>query len=238
MENKQNKTFLCIIPARGGSKGIPNKNLIDINGKPLISYTIEAAKKSNIFDKIIVTTDSFQIAGVALYYGASVPFMRPPELATDESLVQDAVVHTLKYLEKLGESYDYVCLFQPTAPLVLPEDFHNMISLLSSKKADMIISVCPCPCNINWVDTLPPDHSMKDFGPGPVCGTRRQQFQDNYLLNGAIYLGKWDIFYHKKEYYKQNSYAYIMPTERSIDIDTFSDIKIVRLLLKEQNEKS
>lgn len=223
-----NDKFLCLIPARGGSKGIPNKNIIDLNGSPLISYSINAAKKSNIFDEIIVSTDSPKIAEISKEYGAKVPFLRPDKLSEDNSLVEDAIVYTLKRIEK----YDYICLVQPTTPLLIQEDLNNSLNMLLEKKADMIISVSKSPCNVNWIGRLPKSKSMKDFYRDNVCGTLRQFFKNTYILNGAIYFGKWDIFYNKKDYYVQNSYGYIMPEDRSVDIDGFLDLKFVEFLLK------
>lgn len=228
-------TFLCIIPARGGSRGIPDKNIIDINGKPLISYVINAVKKSNICDRIVVTTDSEEIAKVAKEYGADVPFLRPKYLATDESLTGDTVVHALKYIEKNDKKYDYVCYIQPTSPLLTSQDIQNSINLLFDKKADMVVSVGESPINIYWAKHISQDLSMKNFAIN-VCETNKQLFDDTYFLNGALYIGKWDIFYEKKNYYDQKTYAYTMPYERSIDLDNFFDLKLIKFLLKERNK--
>jgi len=223
-------SFLCIIPARGGSKGIPNKNIIDLNGFPLIFYSIKSAKKSNIFDSIIVSTDSKKIATIAKRYGAEVPFLRPKEISGDKSLVEDAIFYTLERIEE----YDYVCLLQPTSPLLTEEDLKNSLNILFDKKADMVISVSKPLCNIDLIGKLGKDGSMKDFHRNNVYGTLRQDFEDKYVLNGAIYFGKWDIFYRKKNYYAQNSYGYIMHEERSIDIDNFLDLELAEFLLKKK----
>ncbi len=221
------KTFLCIIPARGGSKGIINKNIIDINGSPLISYSIKLAIHSKIFDRVVVSTDSQEIAIIAKFYGAEVPFLRPCHLATDNSKVEDAIAYTLQRIEK----YDYVCLLQPTSPLVDLIDIKNAKQLLFDREADMIVSVSISPINIAWTRYISEDLSMKNFTEN-ICSTNRQCFKNMYYLNGAIYLGKWSIFYNKKNYYKQNTYAYIMSYEKSIDIDSLLDIKLVEFFLK------
>lgn len=228
------ESFVCIIPARGGSKGIPNKNIIDCAGHPLIYYSINAAIKSRIFSKIIVSTDSEEIAEISKKYGALVPFLRPEELATDGSLVEDTMVHALKYLENNDKKYDYVCLVQPTSPLLASEDVRNVKSTLFSKEADMIVSVGESPINIRWARPLPEDLSMKRFDRN-VCGTNKQLFKNTYYLNGAIYMGKWEIFYEKKNYYQQKTYAYVMSYEKSIDIDNYSDLKMVEYLLKNKS---
>lgn len=226
------KIFLCIIPARGGSKGIPHKNIIDLRGRPLISYSIIAARESGIFNRIIVSTDSLEIAKVAKEYGAEVPFMRPDYLATDNARVEEAVAHALECIEEHDKKYDYVCLLQPTSPLLDPVDIINVKKMLCDKKADMIVSVGRSPINVSWAREIPEDLSMKGF-ECDVCGTNRQCFKNTYFLNGAIYFGKWDIFYSKKNYYKQNTYAYKMPYGKSIDIDSELDIKLANFFLGE-----
>ena len=229
---KDNETFLCIIPARGGSKGIVDKNIIDINGFPLISYSMKAAKKSKIFNRIIVSTDFKEIVRIANDYGVEVPFVRPDSLATDDSRVEETICHALKYIEKYDKRYDYVCLLQPTSPLVEHDDIKKAKGLLFSKKGEMVVSVAKSPINVSWAKIVPDDLSMKNFSSG-IYGTNKQCFKNVYYLNGAIYLGKWDIFYEKKNYYEQNTYAYIMPYERSIDIDNELDVKLASFFLKE-----
>jgi len=229
------KKILCLIPARGGSKGIPNKNIIDLNGFPLISYVINAAKKSGIFDKIIVTTDCKKIANISREYGAEVPFLRPKKLSTDKSLVQEAIVHALNYVKSYDKIYDYMCLIQPTSPLLLATDICNVLEILIKKNADMVVSVGESSINIRWARSLPKDMNMTVFASN-VCGTNKQCFENVHYLNGAIYLGKWNIFYNKRDYYNKNTYAYIMPYERSIDIDNYLDLKIADFLLKDRNK--
>jgi CMP-N,N'-diacetyllegionaminic acid synthase len=234
MKNKlNNKKYLCIIPARSGSKGIPNKNIILLNGHPLISYVIKAVLKSNIFDRVLVSTDSKEISDISIKYGADVPFYRDDYLATDEALVQDVISDVICKIEERGEVYDYICLVQPTSPLLIADDIHNVVNLLQKNKADMVISVCETPFNANWCGSLFKDLSMKNFFKENISRTRRQNFKKTYVLNGAIYIGKRDMFYYKKDYYKENTYAYIMPQERSVDIDSWFDLKISSYLLRE-----
>ena len=231
---KKDNSFLCIIPARGGSKRLPNKNIVDLNGFPLISYSVKAAKKSNIFDRIIVSTDSKKIKDISEKYGAEVPFLRPKYLSTDKSLVEDALAHLLRNVEKKDKKYDYVCLVQCSTPMIIDSDFSNMVSILYSKKANMVVSVAKTPCNINWVGTLSKKLSMENFFS--FCKTNSQQFEQTYILNGAIYLGKWDIFYNKMNYYSKKTFAYIMPQQRSYDIDDIDDLKLVEFRLKNRNK--
>jgi CMP-N,N'-diacetyllegionaminic acid synthase len=226
------KSFLCIIPARGGSKRLPNKNIINLNGNPLISYSIRAAQESNMFDEIIVSTDSKEIKEISERYGSHVPFLRPKYLSGDEVLVEEAICHLLKQIEKQGKKFDYICLVQCSTPLILPEDFKNMISILQKKKAKMVVSVAETPVNVNWVGKLSKNLSMENFFNyyGSLC----QHFEQTYILNGAIYMGEWDIFYNKKNYYSKKTFAYIMPQERSFDIDDINDLKLVEFFMKDK----
>lgn len=229
------KTFLCIIPARSGSKGIPNKNIIDLNGYPLIYYIIKSIKESDIFNRIVVSTDSNDIKKICEKYKVDVPFLRPKRLASDESLVGDAIFHALKYIKKNDKKYDYVCLTQPTSPLVGARDFKEAKKSLINKKADMIISVNETSENVEWTGKLSDNLSMNKFFQKKIYRTRRQDFKKNYTLNGAFYMGKWEIFYNNKDYYNQNTYAYILSQERSLDIDSYFDLKIAKYLLKERD---
>ena len=228
-----NKSFLCIIPARGGSKGILNKNIVDLNGHPLIHYIINAAKLSNIFDRIIVSTDSKTIAEISVKEGAEILFLRPSFLSTDDSMVEDTIVHALKFIENEDKKYDYVCLLQPTSPLLEDYDIKKVKDILLKKKAEIIVSVGENPINIEWTISLSDDLSLNKLS-GKACSTNRQNFEKTYFLNGAIYMGEWDIFYNKKDYYSQKSYAYIMPYEKSIDIDSEFDLKLVNFLMKDK----
>ena len=227
------KTFLCVIAARGGSKGIPDKNIIELNNNPLIYYVIKAAKESDIFDRIIVSTDSEKIAIVSKECGAEVPFLRPDYLASDDSIVEDTIVHALKFIENEDKKYDYVCLLQPTSPLLEGHDIKKVKDILLKKKAEIIVSVGENPINIEWTISLSDDLSLNKLS-GKACSTNRQNFEKTYFLNGAIYMGEWDIFYNKKDYYSQKSYAYIMPYEKSIDIDSEFDLKLVNFLMKDK----
>ncbi|WGS66035.1 acylneuraminate cytidylyltransferase family protein [Marinitoga aeolica] len=228
-----NKKFLAIIPARGGSKGIKNKNIIDLKGNPLIIYTIEEAKKSNIFDKIIVSTDSPEVAEISKKYGAEIPFLRPEYLATDTSSSIDVILHALNYFKDINEHYDYFILLQPTSPLRKAEDILNAVELLFQKNADNIVSVCEVEHSPLFSNTLPEDLSLSNFIREEVKNKRRQDLPKYYRINGAIYISKVESFLKTKDFYNKKSYAYIMPIERSIDIDNMIDLKLAEILLEE-----
>ncbi len=230
---KQNKSFLCLMLARGGSKGVPGKNLKLLRGKPLIYYTIQAVQDSGVFDRFILSTDSQEISEVAKSYGVEVPFLRPEQLAKDDSSALDAIEHVLKWVQANDKRYDYVQYIFPTAPLRTAEDICSGIKVLFEKNADMVISVCQTSHPPYWSNVLPDDHSLKGFIDTEHL-RNRQDVPVTYRLNGAIYVAKWDVFYEKRNWYEQNTYAYIMPTERSADIDSEFDFKLAELLLKEQ----
>ncbi|MDI3473276.1 MAG: CMP-N,N-diacetyllegionaminic acid synthase [Thermotogaceae bacterium] len=232
------KRFLALIPARGGSKGLKDKNIRLLNNKPLLAYTIEAAKESGIFDRIIVSTDSEKIAAVALKYGAEVPFMRPKELATDTASSMDVLIHTIKLLQESGDIYDYVVLLQPTSPLRTSQDIVEAANLLIKKNANSVVSVCRVEHSPLWSNTLPEDLSLKDFIRPEIKNLRRQDLPIFYRLNGAIYIAKVSYILETKDFFGQGSYAYIMPVNRSVDIDTEFDLALAEVLLQHEKQQT
>jgi len=233
-QDANNVDIICVLLARGGSKGIKNKNICPVNGKPLIYYTIKAIQDSKIFSRIILSTDSPVIAKVGEKYGIEVPFIRPQSLASDNAVAADVLVHALKWVEKSDRRYDYVQYIFPTAPLRTGDDIRNAAELLERRKADMVMSVCETDHPAQWVNILPEDHSLKNFVPPEYVNKNRQELPRTYRVNGAIFLAKWEIFYNKLNWFEQNNYAYIMPRERSVDIDHPMDLKVVEYLLQDQ----
>ncbi len=232
----ENKKILALIPARSGSKGVPNKNIKLIAGKPLLFWTVEAAKKCAWLDKIIVSTDDPKIATLAKQAGAEVPFLRPKELSSDSARMIDVLLHAIDWFEKHGENYDLLLLLQPTSPLRSSEDIKNAIMEMSYRSAKAIISVCPTEHPPYWSNVLPPDHSLKHFIDQAVI-RNRQELPEYYRLNGAIYLS--DVEYLKKNsgFWGDATFAYIMPVERSVDIDSEIDFKLAEILLKEKEKE-
>ncbi len=225
------KRFLAIIPARSGSKGLKDKNIRMLNGKPMIAYTIESAIESNIFDDIVVSTDSEIYADIAIKYGADVPFLRPDYLSSDEATTNDVIEHTIRELEKLGKIYDYFMILQPTSPLRTIEDIIGAVKLLFEKNANSVVSVCETEHSPLYMNVLDETLSMDNFLSQNVK-SRRQELPKYYRLNGAIYLCKLDYFLEYKNLYKEKSYAYIMENKRSIDIDDELDFLIAETLMK------
>lgn len=224
--------ILAVIPARGGSKGIPGKNLKELSGKPLIAWTIEEALKSKFIDNVIVNTDNAGISKVARKYGAKVPFMRPAELAKDNSGMMDVLMHCLDLLDKKNNKFDLVLLLQPTSPLRTCEDIDKAIKFFVKRKAKVIVGVTECNHPPEWTGRLPVDMNMKRFFKRHSGLGNRQDIEKSYRVNGAIYLA--NIAYLKKyrTWYGKSTYAFEMEREHSVDIDSHIDLKFAEFLLK------
>ena len=223
-----NKTFLAIIPARGGSKRLPRKNVLDLCGKPLIAYTIEAALKSKYIDKVIVSSDDDEILNISLNFGAET-IKRPVELASDTATTFDAIKHTIDNFEK----YDYIVLLQPTSPLRNEKHIDEAIELLEEKQADAIVSVCEMDHSPLWSNTLPKDGNMNNFLRDEVLNKRSQDLEKYYRVNGAVYICKTDKLLENKSFFlKDNIFAYIMDRKSSIDIDEEIDFLFAQRVIE------
>lgn len=228
---------IAIIPARAGSKGLPGKNYRLLDGQPMISYTIKAAIDSKIFNRIIVSTDSEKIAEIAREGGAIVPFMRPKELANDIASSDAVIMHTLGFVEDImKEKYEYVCKLQPTSPLRTSMDIRKAFELLIEKKANSIVSVCECEHSPLWSGMIEEDLRIDNFITKTLAVTNRQILKKYYRLNGAIYISNVDSFKKNGCFFGENSIAYIMEKEHSIDIDDILDFKFAEMLLRERNK--
>jgi len=228
--------LLALIPARGGSKGIKKKNIVPLCGRPLIWYTIEAAKNSGVFHNIVVSTDSDEIAEISRKWGASVPFKRPDYLATDDAKGIDVVLHAMEFMERRGESYDAIMVLQPTSPLRTAEDIQSAMEIFLKKDANAVVSVTEADHHPLWMSTLPPDGRLDDFLLPEVRNRNRQELPKYYRLNGAIYLARWEYLKEHGDWFKKNCFAYIMPRERSVDIDEMVDLLLAEALLKLRGE--
>jgi CMP-N,N'-diacetyllegionaminic acid synthase len=221
-----NKTFLAIIPARGESKRLPRKNLLDLCGKPLIAWSIEAGLKSKYIDKLVVSSDDDKILDIAVEYKIK-GIKRPKKLANDIATTFDAVKHSIDKLE----SYDYIVLLQPTSPLRNFKHIDESIKLLEQKNADAIISVCEMDHSPLWSNTLDKDGVMDNFLREGILNKRSQDLEKYYRLNGAIYICKTDKLLKEKSFFlKENTYAYLMNRETSVDIDHEIDLKFANIL--------
>ncbi|WP_411169873.1 cytidylyltransferase domain-containing protein [Clostridium sp. MB05] len=227
----KDKSVLAIIPARSGSKGLIDKNIKLLNGKPLIAYTIEAAIESEVCTDIIVSTDSLEYAEIAKKYRAEVPFLRPKELSADNSATEDVIIFTLNKLKDMNKIYDYFLVLQPTSPLRLSSDIRDSIRMLIDEDLNSIVSVCeeehsPLLCN-----KLDESLSLNGFIK-KENNKRRQDLNKYYRINGAIYATKTNHYIETRDFYGDLSKAYIMNNLHSIDIDTNFDFRIAEYILK------
>ena len=226
--------LLALVPARGGSQRLPQKNVLELAGKPMICWSIEAAKQSRFVDRIVVSTEDSSIADIARQAGAEVPFVRPSHLATETASTMDVVEHTLGELEKIGHSFEYILLLQPTSPLRRARHIDESIEIMCNRKADAVIGVTQIEHPIEWTNTLKDDLSMDQFF-GPAFMKRSQDFPIRYRVNGAIYLAR--VQYLKDEgtfFLKTNILGYVMEQEASVDVDTFFDFRVAQMILGEQ----
>ena len=222
----KNKTYLAVIPARGGSKRLPHKNLLDLCGKPLIAWSIEAGLQSKYIDKVLVSSDNKKILDIATKFKTGI-IKRPKRLASDTATTFDVLKHAIDNLE----SYDYIVLLQPTSPLRNDRHIDEAIELLEKKNAHAIISVCEMDHSPLWSNTLKSDQAMNEFLKEDILNKRSQDLEKYYRLNGAIYICKINKFFKEREFFlKENVYAYIMDRESSIDIDEDIDLKIAHTL--------
>ncbi len=222
---------IAIIPARSGSKGLKDKNIIDLAGKPLMAYTIEAALKSKCFDTVMVSTDSKKYAKIAMEYGAEVPFLRGDDNSRDNASPWEVVKEVLDNYKDLGIEFDTFALLQPTSPLRTAKDIKNAYAEMKEKNANAVVSMCELECSMHLVNTLPKSLSMKGFISNEQYNKRRQDIKPYYHFNGAIYISKVKTFYKHMNIYDDKCYAYIMDRERSYDIDDELDLKIVESIM-------
>ena len=222
---------IAIIIARSGSKGLKDKNIRLLNGKPLMAYTIEAALKSKCFDTVMVSTDSIKYKKIAEEYGAEVPFLRSRENSKDKTSPWDVVKEVLDKYKEMGKEFDTLCLLQPTSPLRDDKDIKKAYKLFVDKKANAVASMCELECSIHLVNKLPKSLSMDNFIPEKNYNKRRQDIEPYYRFNGALYISKVKTFYKDMNIYKHKCYAYIMDRNKSFDIDNEFDLKIVETIM-------
>jgi CMP-N,N'-diacetyllegionaminic acid synthase len=224
------KSVLALIPARGGSKGVPNKNIRALAGKPLIAWTIEAANASRYIDRTILSSDDAATIAVAEQHRCEVPFVRPSELATDEADSMAVVHHALR---TLPERYDYVVLLQPTSPMRLASDIDGALERCISRGSTTCVSVCEPDKSPYWTMTISPDHVVSPLFPPHQVPSRRQDAPQVVALNGAVYVVSTSHLLAGGNFVTDSTVGFPMPKERSFDIDTEFDLRIVDFLLTE-----
>jgi len=223
-----NKKVLAIIPARGGSKGLKGKNVKVLCGKPLIAWTIQAALGSKYIDKIIVSSDDKKIIEIAKIYGAEVPFIRPKKLSSDKAKHIDVIRHAIDYFRDI---YKIIIVLQPTSPLRTVKNINDAFKEFRIKKAKSVVSVCKLEHPIQWTGKLPEDLNMRDF-INPINNVNREELEFYYILNGAIYISEIDYLEENAGYFGDDTFAFIMEREESIDIDNMIDFKLAEILMK------
>jgi CMP-N,N'-diacetyllegionaminic acid synthase len=221
------RSVLAIIPARGGSKGVPRKNIRLLHGKPLIAYTIDAARKSAYLDEVIVSTDDQEIADTARAWGGTVPFLRAPQFGTDHTAMIDVVVHVL---EQMQRRYDFIVLLQPTSPMRTAGHIDATIELCVREEASSCVSVCPAEDHPYYLYEISDGRMQKVFSMPEV--TRRQDLKEYYVVNGAVYVHRTETLTAERVFVSQQSVPYVMPRSVSIDIDTEEDLLYCEFLMR------
>lgn len=227
------KKVLALIPARSGSKRLPDKNILNLNGEPLIAWSIKAGLDSHYIDRVIVSTDSDVIADIARKFGADVPFMRPTELASDKATTTEVIKYNIEKLSDDNMKYDYVVLLQPTSPLRTTKHIDEALETMWTHNADGVLSVCAVEHPIEWTNTLPSNKSMDGFIKKENVNKRSQDFQKRFRLNGALYCLEIKRFLEEgKLFFDTGLVAYIMKTIDSIDVDTINDFELVKCIMQ------
>ena len=230
---------LGVIPARAGSKGVPNKNIRLINGKHLIYYSIFESLKSKLISDVVVSTDSKKFQNISIKYGAECPFIRPPELSGDGALAIPTIQHAVNEIEKINNiKYDYIVMLQPTSPMRKSAHIDDALSKLFRSNADALITVV----NVNnnhpmkmkrFLGSDSISGTLVDYEKPPVENCPRQKLPPVYIVNGAIYATKRDVLMEKNSFQGQNCIGYIMNENESVNIDTEIEFLIAEALMKE-----
>jgi CMP-N-acetylneuraminic acid synthetase len=228
--------IVALITARGGSKGIPGKNIIPVAGKPLLAWTIEAARQAPSVRRVVLSTDDAKIAEVARDWHCEVPFLRPADLAQDTSSHLSVVLHALEYLEREeGKLPEYLLLLQPTSPMRSSGDIEAAIAVARSHDADSVVSVCSAHPHPWLAKQIVGDGSLRDFFTLDKSRyLRRQDLPPAYVLNGAIYLIRPSVLRDQQTFHPSRTFPYVMPGERSLDIDDPWDLHVIRLIMEDQ----
>lgn len=226
-----NKKILAVVPARGGSKGVPRKNIKLLAGKPLIEWTFNAAKQSKYIDRIVLSSEDDEIIEIAKKIGFDVPFKRPAELAQDDTHGIEPILHAVSECD----GFDYVMMLQPTSPLRTVEDIDKFIEWSFSKNAKSTVSVCEPSKSPYWMYNMEENKLLCPLIPEHSLVPRRQELPKVYSLNGALYIAEIFWLQQMKNFMSNQTIGYIMPQERSYDIDTILDFQICEYILTNSN---
>ena len=227
--------ILAIIPARGGSKSVPRKNIVKVNGRPLISYTISAALMVDRLTDVVVSTDDPEIAEISRELGAQVPFVRPVDLASDQAQSAPVIEHALYFMEKIkGLKYDAILMLQPTSPLRTSKHIEESLDLFTSKECDSVVSIVSVGGNHPFRMKRLIDNQLVNYIDQGFWDMRpRQELPPVYIRNGSIYLIERDVLINKGQMIGEKCLGMVMGDKESINIDTPLDLKLAELLLEE-----
>lgn len=223
------ETVLALVPARGGSKAVPRKNVRHLGGKPLIAWAIAAAQQSAMIDRTVVSSDDAEIIATAQSYGCESPFLRPAALASDTARTIDVAHHLLRTLD---QKYDYLVLLQPTSPFVTAGDIDACVRLCAAHGASSCVSVRPAEEHPAWMYEIGANGLLVPFLPGGRP-KRRQELAPAFLLNGAVFVARCDWLLTQNDFLGADTLAYVMPAERSVDIDTEEDFAAAETLIEQ-----
>ena len=232
------KSVVAIIPARGGSKGLPQKNILPLSDKPLIAWSIEVGKESKYIDKLIISTDDKKIADVAESYRCEVPFIRPENLSSDEAPTIDVLIHAYKYFTENNEIYDYLILLEPTSPLRDSNDIDAAMEMLDSnrEKADSIVGVAKVEATHPVFDVRINDGGLiEPYATENFSTFRRQEIEDLYHFEGSLYISDTKVLLKEKTFYHERTLPYIVPRWKSLEIDEMVDIITAEAIINNQS---
>lgn len=225
------KSVLAIITARGGSKGLPRKNVRPVGGRPLVAWSVDAALRSTIVDRVVLSSDDAEIIAAARDAGCEIPFIRPADLATDSATAIDAVHHALR---SLPQTYDYVVLLQPTSPLRLAADIDGAVVTCHETDAHSCVSVCAVDKSPYWMYRMDTAGALAPvLDGGPRGRGRRQDQPDVYVINGAVYVAQTAWLMDQDSFVAAGTIGYVMPKERSIDVDDAIDLRLIDLMMSD-----
>jgi N-acylneuraminate cytidylyltransferase len=228
----EGKRVLAVVMARGGSKGLPGKNLLPLAGRPVVAWSVLAARSARLVDRTILSTDDPAIAAAGREAGAEVPFLRPRELATDDASIHDGLIHAL---DQAGRGFDYVVLLQAASPLRTGDDIDGVIGTCIARAAPACLSVAPIE-KVYWTFTLRTDGRLEPLLGAEWQARRRQDLPQAYAPNGAVYVARIDWYRQHRIFLTPETAAHVMPSERSFDLDTTMDMKIISALFGAQTE--
>jgi CMP-N,N'-diacetyllegionaminic acid synthase len=226
-----NRSVLGVIPARGGSKRVPRKNLRQVGGRPLIAWTIEEARKSRYLDRLILSSEDPEIIRVAQSLHCEAPFVRPAALAEDETPGIAPVLHALSEVP----GYDIVVLLQPTSPLRAAEDIDRCLEHFIASRADVCVSITPVQQSLEWMYGLNSRGALTPIALSVQPDCQHQEQSPVYVLNGAVYVADCSFLRASKNFVGPTTQGFVMPRERSIDIDTELDLKMAGMILEQQS---